>query len=347
MAGLLGAVMGAIGGAGEAVQTNAKLELQKRKEEALLGVRHKYSMAEQKDQQQFTAQENTANRTFQRGERIAGQEFTAGENQANRQHDTRLTQMREGGANSRLNARLSADREQGRNDWQLVPMEGGGYTQYSPTRNEYRDANLPEGAKLDATTDLSERQTYQLDAIQNRMEAIREAASNNMRDLTTEEKTELGRLKGQYEAILGSGGGGQTILEQLTQGEGGGLTEPSAQPADSVPGIIQRERQVQQSTQASNEAAREANAARETADRLLEKIEQEKGGGATGGLLRSINQARGQGSISEATIAEAQRVADQLVELGRNENLSADEKRWLAERIMQLQDAGVPININQ
>ncbi|TDX29091.1 hypothetical protein DFO67_108135 [Modicisalibacter xianhensis] len=354
MAGILGAaIAGALSGGGRAVQWNAQSAIQQKRDAALKQLDHDLAMQRQDDSQQFTAQENQADRTFRRDERVAGQEFTSGENQLNRQHDTALVNIRESGADRRSNAQITASREAKSNDWQLVPLEGGGYAQYSPTRNEYRDANLPEGAKMTATSDLTERQKYQLDGIADRMKAIRKSASDVGRELTTEEKAEMGRLQGQYQSILG-GGGGQTMLEKLLAGEGGTQAvsgdqagnAATAQP-DSVPGIIQRQRQAQQATQEANEAKREANDTRNAADAILDRIEKEKGGGAEGWLSRSVNQARGQGGVSDETLAEAQRVAEQLLALDQNPNLSADQKRWIAERIMQLQDAGVPININQ
>ncbi|GEK48425.1 hypothetical protein HPA02_27080 [Bisbaumannia pacifica] len=346
MAGLLAsALAGAMMGGGRAMQQNAQSRIQQRRDEALRRLDHDLSMARQNDQQQFTAGQNQQDR-----------DFRAEQGGLDRSQQRELAEMRERGANRRTSMQIGARREEGRNDWQMV-RTGDGMVQYSPSRNEYRPANLPEGAQMGGG-ELSERDRYRLDGIAGQIETIRERASDEMRELTTEEKAEMGRLQGQYDALLG-GGGSLTPLERLLAGEGGaqpggeqgqaprGGSQNGGQP--TVRGLLSQEMEERRNTQEANEARRAATQASERADAVIDRIEREMAGGASpGGMMADINRARGQGgSVSDETMTEAQQVAEELLSLDQNPNLSADRKRWIAERLLRLQDAGVPLNLEQ
>lgn len=329
-----GIIAGAMGGGGQAVQQNAMSRIEQLRAEALQKLSHEYDMARQGHDQEF-----------RRGERIEGQEFTAGENQANREQNRQLAEMRERGANSRVGA--------GRNDWQLVPLEGGGYGRYNARTNQFEEANLPPGTQLGGG-ELSARDKYRLDDMSSQINAIRKRAGDEMRELTTEEKAELGRLQGQFDSLLGTGRGA-TPLERLLAGEDLSGEVPASEggegPADreSVRGLLNQEIEEQRNTQEANAARRQYNAARDKADSLIDRIDRELAGGASpGGLMAGINEARGQsGQISDSTLAEAQQVAEELLSLDDNPNISADQRRWIAERLMRLRDAGVPVGTGE
>lgn len=331
--GLLGAALA--GGAG-AAQENAKTRIKQMHDDAILRMR-----------QEFASSERQAGQEFSREERVAGQQFTSGENEANRGHDLTLTQMREQGANSRSAMQINASREQGRNDWQMVPTQDGGYVQFSPSRNESRPANLPEGVSMGGN-DLTGRQKAQLDMLENQAKPLRDKLAEGMTPLTPEEKATLGQIEAQAQSIIGGGQQSMTPFQKLMQGEGGSQTEtPEANP-DSIPGQVRQQQEQQRNTQEANEARREASQARDSADAVLERIEREAVGGASrGGLLAGINKAAGRGEVSQEAIAEAQQVAQQILALDQNPNISADEKRWLSERLIRLQEAGVPLNLDQ
>lgn len=350
MAGLLGsALAGALMGGGQAVQHNAQSRIEQRRQEALADIKHRYRMEQQDDQQQFTRGENQRDREFQRGERIAGQEFTAGENQADRQLSRWQTGVQQAGADRRATA-----------DWQLVPLEGGGYGRYNPSTNQYEEANLPEGVRMSGSLngELSDRDKYQLDGLADRMEAIRTRISDEMREPTPEEKAELGRLQGQYDAMLG-GGGAQTPLQQLMAGEGGGVdgAETGSQDGDgggtqasdtSARGIIARQRDQQAGYLEQRDAQAAAETAKDEADAVIDEIYRERTGGYSSPVMQDqfLEQNGGTAEVSEETIARAQAAADQLLEASRSEHVSEDERRWIADRIMQLQDLGVPIALD-
>lgn len=343
----LGLIAGALAGAGQAVKENAQLSLRQRHEEAMREIEHRYSMERQNDQQQFTAGQNQQDR-----------DFRAEQGGLDRSQQRELAEMRERGANRRTSMQIGARREEGRNDWQLV-RTGDGMVQYSPSRNEYRSANLPEGAQMGGG-ELSERDRYRLDGIAGQIETIRERASDEMRELTTEEKAALGRLQGQYDALLG-GGGGLTPLEQLLAGEDGaelgneggqGQASRGGSPNGDQPtvrGLLNQEMEERRNTQEANEAQRAATQVSERADNLLARIQRERTGGFNSPRLqdRFLSQNGGVAELSQDTLTEAQQVAEELLSLDQNPNLSADRKRWIAERLLRLQDAGVPLNLEQ
>lgn len=331
---MLGLIGGALAGGAEAAQDNARTRIKQMHDDAILRMR-----------QEFATSEREAGQQFSREERMAGQEFTSGENQANRQHDMGLLQMREAGANRRSAAQIAASREQ-RPQWQMVPDGNGGYIQYDPVSNNYREANLPDGATF-AGGDLTSRQKAQLDMLENQAKPLRDKMADGF-ELTPEEKTTLGQLEAQAQSLIGGGQQGMTPFQQLMQGEGDSQVESPAVNPDSIPGQVRQQQEERRNTQEANEARRQASQARDSADAVLQRIEREAAGGATrGGLLAQVNRAAGRGEVSQEAIAEAQQVAQQILALDQNPNISADEKRWLSERLIRLQEAGVPLNLDQ
>lgn len=344
MAGLLGtALAGAMAGGGQAVQQNAMSRIDQLRQEALQKLTHGQAMERQEHQQEFTAGENQADRSLRREE-----------GQLGREHDTRLAEMRESGANRRTGMTIGARRAEGRNDWQLVRTEDG-MVQWSPSRNEYRQANLPEGAQMGGSK-LSDRDKYRLDGIADQIEAIRKQAGDEMRELTTEEKAQLGRLQSQYDGLLG-GGGGATTLERLLAGEHmadntatseEGASRPSLGETGGEPtvrGLLSQQMGERRNTQEANEARRSATLARDKADGVLNQIERIRDAGRSNpntqhNLMRST-------TVPDELMDEARQVADELLALDHNSNLSADQKRWLAERLLRLRDAGVPVDLEE
>ncbi|MGR4068274.1 hypothetical protein [Billgrantia sp. C5P2] len=311
--GLLSAVAGGLAGGGQAVQQNAMSRIDQLRQEALQKLSHGQAMARQEHDQQF-----------RRGERIEGQEFTAGENQTNRQHDTSLAEMREAGANRRTSMQIGARGSAGA---------------------------------------LTDRDKYELDDLKSRMERMLENEAGlprSVTDLSAQEKLEYARLRGRYERLLGNGGG-SSVLDQLLAGEGGG-GGPAPAPGDYNPGgdprgggeslsvvdLFNEEISSRRNSQEATEARRVITQAKEKADALLSRIERENAGGATPrGLLSDINQAAGIGGIRPETLNEAQQLAEELVAVGSRANVSETQKRWIAERLVRLQDAGVPLNLGQ
>lgn len=341
-----GLLAGAIQGLGGAIQHNAQSSIEEKRQAALRKLEHDLSMERQGDQQRFQRGERIEGQEFAAGESQVDREFRAGESAADREQRLQLAQMRESGANSRAAA--------GRNDWQLVPLEGGGYGRYNPRTNQFEEADLPEGARL-GDEGMSDRDKYRLDMLADQANALRERQAEGIEPLTTEEKAQLGRIEAQMDAMLGDGDGGMTPFERLMAGEEGAETGENAPQGDpqvdtsSVRGLLSQQLDERRNTQEANEAQRSALQARERADSVLGRIEQEMAGGASpGGLMADINEARGKGGqASEETLAEAQKVADELLSLDRNPNLSAKQKEWLAERLVRLKEAGVPLEIER
>jgi hypothetical protein len=338
---MLGLIGGALAGGAEAAQDNARTRIKQMHDDAILRMQQAFSTSEREAGQQYSTQE-----------RVAGQEYTSGENAASREQAMTLAQMREQGANSRSGAQISAaDRRAQWGARQIVPMEGGGYGQYDPVNNNV--APLPDGVDFGSMAgggDFTDRMKYQLDGITDQIENIRSRASDEMRAMTDKERMELGVLEDKYNGLLEGGQQYMTPLQMLQQGEAGETAHGgSAQPApESIPGKVRQQQEDQRNTQEANDARRQASQARDAADAILQRIERESVGGASsGGLLAQVNRAAGRGEVSQEAMDEAQQVAQQILSLDQNPNISADQKRWLSERLIRLQEAGVPLNLDQ
>lgn len=356
-----GLIAGAIQGLGGAMQHNAQGQIEEKRQRALMQLEQDMAIERDEIQHGQRMDELGQRHEYNVDELGVRHGYNLEELDVRHGNDMQQERYRQSMQNARHYSTLSAREREGSNDWQMVKTEDGGLVQYSPSRNSYRDANLPEGAMMGGMDgELSERAKYQLDGIASRIEAIRDRASDEMRELTPDEKAELGRLRGEYDSLLGSGSG-MTTLERLMAGEAGGDTappsggetsprqSPTAGDQPTVRGLLSQQIEERRNTQESNEARRLATQASDRADAVIDRIEKEMAGGASpGGLMASINEARGRGgSVSDETMAEAQQVAEELLSLDRNPNLSADRKRWIAERLMRLQDAGVPIDLEQ
>ena len=344
-----GLLAGAIGGMGKAMQQTAQGQIEEKRKRALMELEQGMAMERQDDQQQFSRGERKAGQDFTSGENAADRDFRAGESAADREQRLSLAQMQEAGANSRAAA--------GRNDWELVPLEGGGYGRYNPRTNQFENANLPEGAQI-GDDDISQRDKLRYGSLSDRAKTLREKQAEGIVPLTPEEKAQLGQLEAQMEGILGRGSqGGMTPLERLMAGEGGpqqgaattGSDVPTGGDQPTVRGLLSQQMNERQNTQEANEARRAADQASDRADAVLERIDRELAGGAIPGRrMANINQARGRGgNVSQETLAEAQEVAEELLSLDNNPTLSGDKKRWIAERLLRLKDAGVPLNLKQ
>ncbi|MDR5867917.1 hypothetical protein [Halomonas koreensis] len=359
-----GILAGALAGAGKAMQWNAQGQIEEKRQRALMALEQDNAREMEGIRHQNTLERDEV----QHGQRLdeLGQRHDYNVDELGVRHGYSMEQERYRQGNQ--NARHSASLAEGSNDWQLIKTEGGGLVQYSPSRNASRPANLPEGAQIGGgmNGELSDRDKYQLDGIQDRIEAIRSQASDEMRELTAEEKAELGRLQGQYDALLG-GGSGQTPLQRLMAGEGDGAdsTPPptTAEPAtegqaagsrseapagDTARGIIARQREQQSSFLEQRDVKAAAEEAKDEADAVIDEIYRERTGGYSSPVMqdRFLAQNGGTAEASQETIERAQAVADRLLEVSRSEHVSEDQRRWIAERIMQLQDLGVPIELD-
>lgn len=348
MAGLLsGAIAGAIGGAGKAMQFNAQGQIEEKRKKALLTLEQDMAMERQDDQQQFTGQENDKTRTFQREERIGGQDFTAGQNQLTRAQERELALLRERGANSR--AAMSRD------DWQMMTSSDG-----KPVRVNVRDGTIepmdvPEGINLSSES-WSDRDQAYIESLQAEMDSLQEVAKTGI--LSDEQQARIQQIPQEMRTyaqdidadseVLSAYGDMRGDSEQSAPGSGGRglLAQGMEGDGPSVERLVQDERGERARTQELNAVEREATEAQREADRMIEQIRYEQAGNASpGGLMSGINQARGQGGVSGETLQQAQALAERLTKVGNNENLTRDRRRWISERLLQLEELGVPINL--
>lgn len=343
MAGLLA---GAMMGLGQGVNEAGNFLLRAKADEIKEARLQKYEMAREQRQNQRQDKIRGEDRSWQQEDYQMQRSDAVEDRDFNADMTRWQVNTTQNGANSRAAMQINASREQGRNDWQLVPDGKGGYGRYSPSRNEWGQANLPPGTDPNGGN-LTDSQKAQLNMLENQAKPLREKMADGM-PLTPEEKTTLGRIESDAQTILTPNQQGMTPFQQLMQGEGGNEEEAPAASPDSIPGQVRQQQEQQRNTQEANQARREASQARDAADDIIKRIEREAAGGASrGGLLAGINKAAGRGEVSQEAMAEAQQVAQQILALDQNPNISADEKRWLSERLIRLQEAGVPLNLDQ
>lgn len=278
MAGLIGtALAGALAGGGSAMKENAMSQIKQRHEEAMTKLDHDLAMERQDDSQQFQTDERVAGQEYQTGrdETLQGYE----QENANLAHDLKMQQERY--RQGQQNARSAAGRQA--NDWQLVPNDDGGYTQYSPSRNESRPANLPEGVNMGGMNgDLSDVEKRRLDDIDAQTERIMTGPGDVTKDITElskEQKLKLAQLNKTKQSLLGAGGG-PSLLETMLQGDydpgdngggnrggddgggdGGGGEQPPQSARDRFNERQRKEKEAQAEQAAHDEVNRLADAA--------------------------------------------------------------------------------------
>ncbi|MFI8748773.1 hypothetical protein ACIGG6_02035 [Vreelandella lionensis] len=337
---MLGLIGGALAGGAEAAQDNARTRINQMHDDAILRMR-----------QEFASSERQASQEFSREERVAGQEFTSGENQANRQHDMGLLQMREAGANRRSAAQIAASREQ-RPQWQMVPDGNGGYIQYDPVTNNYREANLPEGVSFGGS-ELTERERLTIETLADERTSIMESSMGQPSD---QQAARLGEINAQMERLLGTSAGGGDLATRLTEQLGidpDAVPEEQAAPPESAPprsappprpntaegymGARQEADSAQQADQEADDAVQELAAeARRIAGRIT--IPDQLGGGfQRGGLINSATQ----GGIDTEAEREAAQVVLERVSAAYNQESDPQRKAMLKRALDALYEAGV------
>lgn len=352
MAGLLsGAIAGAIGGGGKAMQFNAQSSIEQKREAALEKLRHGNAMERQDDQQQFTAGENEQDRGFRKEERIAGQEFTAGQNQLTREQERQLAVMRESGANSRA--------AMGRNDWKMMTSSDGKPVRVNTRTGVIEAMAVPEGIDLSSDSWGDRDQAY-IESLQAEMDGLQEIAKTGI--LSDEQQSRLQQIPqemrtyaqgidadaevlGAYEGM--QGGNGNVPPEGirrpgLLSGEGGSDSgaqgaSGSGEPTDAREVIFQREQQAQAkraTREKTEETKRLSSVAKDTANDLKnfrDYANTSMGGGSSEWASR------------ERSLLDQGR--QQMTELMSAYNGTQDEdlRSLLMESMEELREAGVPL----
>lgn len=134
------------------------------------------------------------------------------------------------GANARSAAQIAASREQ-RPQWQMVPDGNGGYIQYDPVTNNYREANLPEGVTLASDGKLTDIQEARLKEAQDIRKAINERHMGDTSSLPANhpDLVKLGEAEATINAILRSGSDGD-LATRLSRQLGVDANDTSSTP---------------------------------------------------------------------------------------------------------------------
>lgn len=348
MAGLLsGAMMGLGQGMAETGQFLVRAKADEVKEARL----QKY----EREREQRQAQRQDAIRAEDRQWQLEDYERLRGHAVEDRdvgyQQQVGLLQMREAGANRRSAAQIAASREQ-RPQWQMVPDGNGGYIQYDPVTNNYREANLPEGVSFGGS-ELTEREKLTIETLADERTSIMESS---MGQLSDQQAARLGEINAQMERLLGTSAGGGDLATRLTEQLGidpDAVPEEQAAPPESAPprsappprpntaegymGARQEADSAQQADQEADDAVQELAAeARRIAGRIT--IPDQLGGGfQRGGLINSATQ----GGIDTEAEREAAQVVLERVSAAYNQESDPQRKAMLKRALDALYEAGV------
>lgn len=204
------------------------------------------------------------------------------------------------------------------------------------------------------TTDLPERQKLAVESLNEEIKAIYKSAEAMGGALPQESQDRLDRLTLQRNAILYGGGSG-TTLTKLLAGEGGdgagsapepGNSEPEGKP-EGMAGLINSALQSGKQQEQGAAVQAEIEALESEADRLLDRLSPGPSWKAGPGG-RPTHQARSKPSAKDLAAAEA--LVQKIIALDEDPQASAAlserQRAKLVQRIMDLQKAGVPINLD-
>lgn len=301
MAGLLNGAMAGLGqGMAETGQFLMRVTADEQKEKRL----RQYEMEREQRQAQRQDAIRAEDRQWQQEDYQTQRGHAVEDRDVGFQQQVGLLQMREAGADRRTGMQIAASREQGRNDWQMLPTQDGRYIQFSPSRNEYRDANLPEGVSAGGNRDLTDREKLTINMLSDERKSIME---NSMGQPSAEQAQRLGEIEQQLQSMgIGSPSSGGGLLERVLNEVGGGQASPAPatqQQGSSAPPPRPGAASVDDIENRVRSQRSEAQAARST-QQQTQQVE------------RTINQIRGlssrMGIGPGMSNADRQRLADQV-----------------------------------
>lgn len=352
MAGLLnGAMMGLGQGLSEAGNFLLRAKADEIKEARL----QKYEREREQRQAQRQDVIRAEDRTWQLEDYQTQRSDTVEDRDMGYQRERDLLQMREAGANARSAAQVAASREQ-RPQWQMVPDGNGGYIQYDPVGNTYRDANLPEGVILASDGTLNDVEKAQLEEAQSVRDAIieRHMGDTSSLDPRHPDMLALGKSEATISSIL-KGGSDGNLAERLTRQLG---IDPNAEPQEqatpesatprSAPpprpvtaeGYIGARQQADTAAQSDREADDNVQALAAEARRIAARITipgQFGGGFQRGGLINSATR----GGIDTEAEREAAQAVLERVSSAYDQESNPERKAMLQRALDALYEAGV------
>ena len=260
------------------------------------------------------------------------------------QHGMTLEQQDAQNQNAR--GRIKLTDELGQENYADVTDKSGNLIgQRERGSNQY----TPYSTKSDS--DLSDREKLRIETMNSEIEAIYKGAKDMGGALTPDAQSRINTLTLQRNQMLYGGGGGGTILSNLLNGEGGdgkpggsSKPEPDATP-DSLRGLVGGAMNGQKQETESAGAQGKIKALEDEADKILAKVKPTFRSGRSG-----MPAGNTRPEMSEEDIAVAQSLVQRLIALDENPETSAAlsdrQRNNLAQRIMELQEAGVPISLN-
>lgn len=207
-------------------------------------------------------------------------------------------------------------------------------------------------------SDLTDRQKYQIESLNSEIESIYKSAESLGGTLTPEQQDRLDTLTLQRNSMLYGGGGSSTILSDLMSGEGGSGSpagddgdQPEASEPQGIRGQLSQRVSGQEQQSKNDGVQAQVDTLEKEVDTLLSKVDPDLRSGALGmpggGLLSTPTRKQ---PLDEQDIAKAQELVQRFIALDENPEtsgaLSERQRAAIVQRIMDLQRAGVPINLD-
>ncbi|WP_404466273.1 hypothetical protein LG331_08285 [Vreelandella aquamarina] len=348
MAGLLAGAMAGLGqGIAETGQFLMRVTADEQKEARL----QKYEQEREQRQNQRQDALRSEDREWQLEDYQTQRGDAVEDREIGYQQQVGLLQMREAGADRRSAAQIAASSQQ-RPQWQMVPDGNGGYIQFDPVTNNYREANLPEGVSFSGG-ELTDRQKLTIETLADERKSIMESSMGQPSD---QQAARLGEINAQMEQMLGGGSsGGGDLATRLVQQLGiDSSAEPQEQPApESAPprsappprpstaeGYVGARQQADTAAQSDREADDNVQSLAAEARRIAGRItipDQFGGGFQRGGLINSATRG---GIDTEAEREVAQTVLER-VSSAYDQESNPQRKAMLQRALDALYEAGV------
>jgi len=198
----------------------------------------------------------------------------------------------------------------------------------------------------------SDRFELAVESLNGDIEAIYKSAEAMGGQMTPEMQGRLDVLTAQRNAMLYGNGENSTLLTELLSGEGGGQApadsqaEPEAKEPGSLRGLVGNAMSAGKKQEKTQDVQAQIDSLEEEADRMLNRLAPGPTWKAGSGGKPSYQKPS---QPSDEDLAAAQDLVQRLIALDENPEtakaLTPRQRQNIVERIMDLQKAGVPINL--
>jgi hypothetical protein len=262
-----------------------------------------------------------------------------------------------GARDENARGRINLTDEVGRRNYEDVTDENGNIigqrqtesNKFSPFATDSSSSAYNGLSKEDWT-----RLKYAHGVKNDRLKDLQEMSRDPMIEVDEKMTTEMAALNIEVQdlesLIFGGGGGGPSMLDDLLNGAGGDGSEtgdpvPAQEPApESIGGLVGGAMKTGEKQSRVTVATDQINGLQDEADKLLQRIKKPS-------VMGSIGKPGSQPQVDSDAIEAAQDLVQRLLALEDDpamaEALTPRLRNNIKQRIMDIQRAGVPLNLNQ